>query len=268
MNSYWRDKVAIITGGSAGFGAELARALVQAQSRVVLVARDAERLQAMVASLQAAPDRVLAVSADVTRDADVARMVSEARQAFGRIDALFNNAGLSDRGDALTTPLARFQELWELNFLAALRCTQAAAGDLRAARGHVVLIGSLASKSASRYLGAYPASKFPLAALAQQLRLEVDRQELHTLLVCPGPIRRADAGARYTGQTAGLPAAARQPGGGVKLKGLDPQRLAARVLTACERRQAELILPARARLLFTLQQLAPRLGDWLIRKMT
>jgi hypothetical protein len=87
-------------------------------------------------------------------------------------------------------------------------------------------------------------------------------------LVLPGPIAREDAGVRYASQAADLPANARQPGGGVKLKGIDPAKLARRILRACERRRPELVVPARARLLFTLQQLSPRLGDWILRRMT
>ncbi|MGE3777881.1 MAG: SDR family NAD(P)-dependent oxidoreductase, partial [Pirellulaceae bacterium] len=90
----------------------------------------------------------------------------------------------------------------------------------------------------------------------------------HVLLVCPGPIARDDQGMRYHDRTAGLPASANRPGGGVKLRGLAPSRLAAAILAACERRQAELILPAKARLLFALMQCWPRLGDWLIRRAT
>jgi uncharacterized protein len=91
---------------------------------------------------------------------------------------------------------------------------------------------------------------------------------LHTLLVCPGPIRRDDAGNRYDAIAGDLPAEARQPGGGVKLKGIDAGWLARRVLLACERRQAELIVPARAKLLFAISQLWPSFGDWIVTRMT
>jgi short-subunit dehydrogenase len=158
--------------------------------------------------------------------------------------------------------------LLDLNFLATVRTTQAALPHLVQAHGHVVHIGSLAAKVCSRYLGAYAASKFPLSAYAQQLRLELGPEGLHCLLVCPGPIRREDAGNRYDVEASGLPEEARKPGGGVKLKGIDPEWLAKRILVACERRQAELIVPARAKLLFAIGQLWPAVGDWLVLKMT
>ena len=73
----------------------------------------------------------------------------------------------------LDTTAADFQRLWELNFLATVRLSRAAVPELQQTRGHLVNIGSLAAKVAPRYLGAYPASKFPLAAYCQQLRLEL-----------------------------------------------------------------------------------------------
>ena len=87
------------------------------------------------------------------------------------------------RGTILGTSTEDFQKLWEINFLSAVRCVQAFGESLAKNRGHAVLIGSLASKVAAGYLGAYPASKFPLAALAQQLRIETRDLGLHTLLV-------------------------------------------------------------------------------------
>jgi short-subunit dehydrogenase len=87
-------------------------------------------------------------------------------------------------------------------------------------------------------------------------------------LVCPGPIARADSGRRYDSQAAGLPESARRPGGGVKLKGISPDKLATNILRYCERRKPELVMPAKARILFALSQLSPTLGDWIIGKMT
>src|SRR5437667_12058093 len=99
-------------------------------------------------------------------------MFAQVQQLHSRLDVLVNCAGRSDRGEAAILTADKFRELLELNFLSAVRCTRAALPRLAQTRGHVVHIGSLAAKAASRYLGGYPASKFPLAAYAQQLRLE------------------------------------------------------------------------------------------------
>ena len=265
---YWKGKVALVTGGSQGLGLAIARALVNAGAQVVLNARDQERLSAAAASLSGSDRQCAWLPADVTQVDQVNLLVSQVVQQQGRLDALFHCAGKSARGKVTETAPDEFRALFELNFLSAVHCTRAALPHLLKSRGHIVHIGSLASKVASRYLGAYPASKFALAAYAQQLRLELGSDGLHVLLVCPGPIRREDAGNRYAEQASHLPAEAQRPGGGVKLKGIDADWLARRVLRAGERREAELVVPGRARLLFAMAQLWPRLGDWLVTRMT
>jgi short-subunit dehydrogenase len=268
LMSYWTDKVALVTGGSKGLGLAIARALVAAGAHVVLTARNQEHLSAAAASL-ATSDRTCAwLPADLTQPEQVELLLAETLQKHQRLDLLVNCAGRSARGEVAATSAEQFRELLEVNFLSAVRVTKAALPHLLQVRGHVVHIGSLASKVSSRYLGAYPASKFPLAAYAQQLRLEFAAAGLHVLLVCPGPIRRHDAGNRYDKQARHLPPQASRPGGGVKLPGIDPDWLAGRILNACQRRQLELVVPARARLLFAIAQLWPGLGDWIVTRMT
>jgi short-subunit dehydrogenase len=265
----WSEKVVLVTGGSGGLGYAIAAAFGRAAARVVVVGRDNERLAAAEAALQREiGDRVHSIAADVTRDEDVERLVGETVERFGRLDALVNNVGHSMRGEILAVSPDDFRDMMEINVYTAVRCTRAAAPHLLANRGHIVNIGSLASKATAQYLGAYAASKFALAGYTQQLRLELEPRGLHVLLVCPGPIARDDAGARYDVADGDLPEAARRPGGGVKLKGIDPGYLARRIVRACERRTKEIVVPARARVLFALAQLSPTLGDWLVRKMT
>lgn len=269
--SYWQGKRAVVTGGSAGLGRALAGELVKRGARVAIVARGRDALDAAAAELRALGGEVFAVPADVTNSDGLRHMSDAVERALGGVDLLGHCAGRSMRGNALTTSVAEYRDLWETNFLSAVHCIQALAEPLQKSRGHIALIGSLASKVAPRYLGAYPTSKFPLAALAQQLRLELSEQGIHVLLVCPGPIARDDENkdlGRYVNRPVDIPAGAHQPGGGAKVRAIDPLWLAGRILTACEQRRAELIVPARARLLFAVSQLSPRLGDWLLRKMT
>ena len=129
-------------------------------------------------------------------------------------------------------------------------------------------ISSLGGKSAARYLGAYNASKFALNAYSQQLRLELGPQGLHVLLVCPGPLARSEVRTYGAEHKENLPESARKPGGGVKTRLIEPEWLARRIVRACQRRDPELVVPGKARLLFAVQQLFPRLGDYLVRKMT
>jgi len=267
--SRWQNQVVLVTGGSAGLGRAIAEAFGEQGARLVLTSRGAEALEQTAAAIRTDQHvDVLTVKADVTQDADVDRLVSSTIDRFGRLDVLVNCVGRSTRGDLAATPLSQFEELLQLNFLTAVRCTRAALPHLLQSRGHVVNIGSLAAKTASPHLGAYAASKFPLVALSQQLRLEYEAAGLHTLLVCPGPLTRDDAGTRYDAQSANLPESARKPGGGARIASIDPLLLAKRIVSACERRQPELIVPGRARLLFAVAQIWPRLGDWLVRRNT
>jgi short-subunit dehydrogenase len=266
--AYWKDKVAIVTGASAGLGFELAAALCRQGGRVVASARDKDRLEAAAERLRPLGGEVLPLAADVTDDRQVEALVAGAVEHFGRLDALVNNVGQSSRCLVLDATPALLERSIELNLLTAVRCTRAAAGHLLASGGHIVNIGSLSSKTASPYMAAYSAGKFALAAYTHQLRLELGPRGVHVLLACPGPLRREDAGRRYDDQTASLPEQARKPGGGTKLRGLDASDVARRILRACERRRAEVVIPARSRLLFTVTAAFPSLGDWLLRRFT
>lgn len=267
---YWNKKTAIVTGASGGLGLHIAEALVRAGAHVVLAARTAGPLEAAVTRLQklGASGTVIGVPTDVLRDEDVADLVRRTIDRFGRLDALVNNAGLSMRKAILETTVEDFRAMLELNLLAVVRTTRAAAPHLLASRGHLVNIGSLSGKSASRWLGAYPASKFAVTAYSQQLRLELEPEGLNVLLVCPGPIARDDDRVRSPEELANLPPEARKPGGGVKTNRIPPGELAAKILAACEARRGELIVPWKARLVFTLMQTSPTLADWLVRKLT
>ncbi len=265
---YWSNKVAIVTGSSSGLGRALAEAFARAGANVVVSARSPDALEVVAADLQKFGTQVVAIPADVTDESQVELLIDRTVHRFGRIDVLVNNVGRSARGTALDTSPSDFAELMDINFLSAVRCTRAAAPHLARSRGHLVNIGSLSGKSASRYLGAYSATKFALSAYTQQLRLELEPQGLHVLLVSPGPIEREDAGRRYVDQLDGLPARAAQPGGGARIPRTRPEKLSEAILRACRRRQPELVYPPLARLFIGLIQLFPRLGDWLVRKMT
>jgi short-subunit dehydrogenase len=269
----WDRKRAVVTGGSAGLGRAVAHVLVQNGARVTIVGRRAGPLEEAAANLGASSGQVIMVAADVTKQPDVDRLSSTVRSAWGGVDLLCHCVGQSMRGTAIGTSIEEYAQLWESNFVSALLCAKAFAGPLAESHGHLVLVGSLASKVAAGYLGAYPATKFPLAALAQQLRIEFGAAGPHVLLVCPGPIARehdtqGTSPGRYAEQASNVPEFAHRPGGGAKMRPIDPHWLADQILQACQARRAELVVPRHARLLFALTQLSPRIGDWLLKKMT
>jgi short-subunit dehydrogenase len=258
----------LVTGGSGGLGRAIARAFARAGAEVVICARGAAALEQTADELRGVGCRVTPITADITCDDQVARLVDDVNERFGRLDVLVNNAGRSMRGRAIETSADDFHDLLEINLLATVRSTQAAIPLLRESGGHIVNIGSLAGKAASRFLGAYPASKHAVTAYTQQLRLELADEGVHVMLVCPGPIARADSGTRYDEPTENLPVEATKPGGGVKTGLIAPDRLAEMIVRGCDRRSAELVVPGRARLLFAIAQLSAGWGDWLVRRFT
>jgi len=190
--SFWKNKTVLVTGGSSGLGRVIAEGFGRAGAKVAIAALEADAVEQAAEEMTADGIETLGVHADITRQEDVDRLFAKAVERFGRLDVLVNNAGRSMRGKILDTTPEQFRELMELNLIALVRCTRAAAPHLLQSRGHVVNIGSLAAKSSARWVGAYPATKHAVAAYSQQLRLELGPEGLHVLLVCPGPIERDD----------------------------------------------------------------------------
>ncbi|HAN98603.1 MAG TPA: hypothetical protein DCQ98_14730 [Planctomycetaceae bacterium] len=266
VSTGWGDRVVLITGGTAGLGRSLVGSFARRGARVIVWARDPDRLADLEAEARAAGWQVEGVRVDITDESSVERAKQQLLARYGRLDVLINNVGKSTRCDVASSTLAQYRDLMEVNFFALVRCTLSLADELIRRGGHVVNIGSLASKTAWPFVAPYATSKFAVAAFTQQLRLETPRA-LHVMLVCPGPIRRTDGGTRYRTESRELPAEAGKPGAGAPMKGLDPDRLAEAIVRGCERRSPELILPRWPRLLFALGQLSAGLGDWMIHRL-
>jgi short-subunit dehydrogenase len=261
----WNEKVVVVTGGSDGLGLEIAKAFASRGGKVVLLARNETRLKSVCedADLGTKVEKMDWLTCDVTNDGSVKVAVDEIIRRHGRIDVWVNNVGASTRIKFEDCGVEDYRSLMELNFYSSVRCTQAALSALVKTSGQVVNIGSLAAKTGWRNVSPYSASKHALAAFSHQFRLE-GPPNVNCLFVCPGPIQRKDAGTRYANQAENMDAAAAQPGAGVKLKGIPPAKLALRIVRACELRKREIVTPWFARLLFSISQLSPVIGDFLL----
>ena len=259
--SHWQNKIIAITGGSNGLGLELAQHFSSAGAQVIITARDEQRL---AAACRDSPN-MHPIVADVLDKRQVTNAVESIVQQHGKIDVWINNVGKSTRADLLTCEVEAYRSMMEINFYSAVRCSTAVLPHLAKTSGSLVNIGSLASKTAWRNMSPYSASKHALAAFSHQVRLE-GPPNVNCLSVYPGPIRREDAGNRYAQQASGLDASAAEPGAGVRLKGICPKKLATKIDRAIQRRKKELIVPGHTRLLFSLLQLSPSLGDWILKK--
>jgi short-subunit dehydrogenase len=143
--------------------------------------------------------RALAIAADITSDADVARLVATTLDRFGRADVLVANAGFGVLDRIVDAPLEDLQEMIAVNLIGTTRCIKAfLPGMLQRRSGQMVIMASLAGLIATHRMGYYSASKFALVGLAQTLMIELGGTGVRCTLVCPGIAatgfqRRADA---------------------------------------------------------------------------
>ena len=272
----WKNRTAIISGGSSGLGLALARSLAKQGANLVIIGRDPDRLKATEKqALGLGAASVLTLPLDV-RDlskptaTDVQTQIASLRDvlAVQGCDLLINAVGKSDRGLIGQLSEKDLIEQFETNVLSTHAMTKLCWTALCANRGVVVNIASLAGIVAGPAMGGYSMAKHALVGLHRQWRLESASTGVHFLLVCPGPIAREDSNRRYDEliESRGLDPAAQSPGGGVALSRIDPDDLSRRILRAAQERRLELIVPSKVRILAMLAAVWPSLSDKIIRK--
>jgi NAD(P)-dependent dehydrogenase (short-subunit alcohol dehydrogenase family) len=186
----FRDRVALITGGSRGLGLLLARELGRLGARVVIAARDEQELARAKSDLENRGIAVVTVTTDLATPSEAERAVHQCIDAFGRIDVLVNNAGIMTVGpfDHLTN--ADFQEAMSTHFWAPLYTLQAALPYMRInGGGRIVNISSIGGKLGVPHMSAYCASKFALTGFSESIRPELARENIMMTTVCPGLMR-------------------------------------------------------------------------------
>ena len=189
MKNLQNSKI-IITGASSGIGEATALALAPHNVNLLLVARNAENLDAVVQKIKAiSPDcpTPVVVACDVTKDEDVHMMVETCRIIFGCADVLINNAGYGVYGASELTSLDDFRDVMEINFYGPLRCTYGLLPLMKKCnQGHIINVASVAACYGIPYLGAYGASKAALASINQSLRAELFNTDIEISIVYPG----------------------------------------------------------------------------------
>lgn len=250
-------QIILITGASDGIGAEIARQLAPAAPRLVLSGRSADKLDAVADQCRAAGAAVVSVAGDVAQDADCERMVRAALENFGGLDVLIANAGVSMHANFdQITDFSTYERLWRINTLGTIQCVRHAWAPLKASRGQVLGVCSLAGKVGVPGRTTYCASKFAQAGFLDALRVEAEEHGIAVTVAYPGvvdtEIRRN--GWNGAGERAGV--------SGLKEDGaMSVQECARQIIQAMHARRRELVMTRRARLGLWLQLIAPRLVD-------
>jgi len=178
--------VVLITGGTSGIGRACAWEFGRVGAHIVITGRDAAKLAATSAELEAAGIECHAVQGDVGILADAARAVSEAIAAFGRLDVLINNAGLSMRAKFADADVKVLEQLMQTNFFGTVYTTKAALPYLLASKGTIVGISSIAGYRGLPGRTGYSASKFAMNGFLEALRTELLPQGVNVLTAAPG----------------------------------------------------------------------------------
>ena len=193
-------RVAVVTGASRGIGAAIARALFDHGMKVVLAARSAADLEQVRRAFDPGGTRTSAVAVDVTTETGREGLLDAARRGFGGVDVLVNNAGTDHPESYVDADFDAVRQMVELNLLAPMRLTQMVLPEmLRAGRGHVVNIASMAGLAPVPYAVAYSTTKHGLIGFSESLRYELKGTGVGVSVVCPHFVSEAGLFERNSG---------------------------------------------------------------------
>ncbi|PQE00942.1 short-chain dehydrogenase [Mycobacterium sp. EPG1] len=183
------NKVVVISGVGPALGTTLARRCAESGADVVLAARTVERLEDVAKQITDLGRRALSVGTDITDDAQVANLVDETLEAYGRVDVLINNAfRVPSMKPFANTTFEHMKDAIELTVFGALRMVQAFTPALAESKGSVVNVNSMVVRHSQAKYGAYKMAKSALLAMSQTLATELGDQGIRVNSVLPGYI--------------------------------------------------------------------------------
>lgn len=253
-------KVVLITGGSSGIGRACAMAFSAAGYRVAISGRRRDRLLEVVREIDSkAAGIALAVEADVSSEEDCGRLIRETVEAFGGIDVLINNAGISMRALFNEMHLDVIKKVMDTNFWGAVYCTKFALPFLLERKGSVVGVSSIAGKVGLPGRTGYSASKFALEGFLQSLRNENLHKGLHVLVACPG---FTASEIRSTALSADGSMQGESPREEKQM--MSAEEVAVHILKSVEHRRRDLVLTFSGKITVLLRKFFPSLTDRLV----
>jgi NAD(P)-dependent dehydrogenase (short-subunit alcohol dehydrogenase family) len=262
MASSVSGKVAFVTGGASGIGAALTTRLVDMGAEVWIADRQIGPAQELAQRLDSGGATAHAIELDVRNYPSFERAVAEALQQSGRIDYLFNNAGIGVSGEIDSYTLDDWNDVFDVNLRGVVHGIQAVYPIMIGQHsGHIVNTASMAGLVTSPGLGSYTATKHAVVGISKALRVEAERHGVQVSVFCPGVIRTPlMRGGQY----------GRMNIAGVndekllkfweRLRPMAPERFAERALRAVLRGDAIIVVPARWKAWWYLERLSPALS--------
>lgn len=187
MSQTLSGKVALVTGASSGIGEATALALAEAGAAVAVSARRAERLEGLVARIEAIGGRALAIPGDMAVEADARKAVADTVAAFGRIDILINSAGVMQAGGIENCDTDLYRKVIDINLLGTVyTCAEAVPHMLRQGGGDIITISSLAGRKGGPMTSAYSASKHAVNFMTDGMRQELGDRNIRVTTLMPG----------------------------------------------------------------------------------
>ncbi|AQG78353.1 SDR family oxidoreductase [Spirosoma montaniterrae] len=253
------NKIVVITGASSGIGRALAFAFGREGAKIAICGRKADALNQVADELRQAGITVFALTADVSKEADVKNFVEQTVVHFGRIDILINNAGISMRSMLIDTDPAVIEQVMNINFMGTVYATRYALPYIQQTKGSIVGISSIAGYRGLPVRAGYSASKFAMNGFLEAIRTELLHTGVHVLTASPGftasNIRYTslDAHGQITGETM------REEG-----NMMSAEACAGHILRAVQSRKRELVLTAQGKLTVFLNKWLPGLMDRMV----
>jgi len=256
----YRDKIALITGGSRGLGLEIARQICARGGKVALIARDAEELARAKTELDRLATDVLTIPCDLLESAQIQSAVQQTLRRFGKIDILINNAGTIEVGPLAHMQLKDFDRAMRLHFWAPFIFYLLIVPQMRAkGGGRIVNISSVGGKIAVPHMTPYSASKFALVGFSDAMRAELAQDNIYVTTVTPGLMRTgSQVHAKFKGDHA---AEYRWFDWSCKIPfaSISVERAAGKILNACRCAKPALIIPCSAYFIIAANALFPNL---------
>lgn len=233
-----KNKVVIITGASSGIGKACALECARRKAKVVLAARNIEKLEKVTQEIQTmGGHHPLYIKTDVTQETDCKHLVAETIKHFGKIDILVNNAGIAMRALFKDVNLDVLRNVMDVNFWGTVYCTKFALPHLLETKGSVVGVISIAGYMGLPGRTGYGASKYAVRGFLSTLRVENLKTGLHVLVVAPG---FTASNIRTTSLTANGQPQGKSPRNEGKM--MSAEECAKHIINATIKRKRELIL--------------------------